>query len=825
MMTLKAYNHFLWIVWCSCLPGMLVAQVALMGQVESSKDAQAIKAELFFPDLNVSIQTNRSGVFRLEVPDSNTYTAVLFAEGFASRQMSLRATIVPVKIQLDPLSVDLSAVVIRDEQARRFALERLRAVEGTAIYAGKKSEVVLLDQLTINKAANQARQLYAQVAGLNIYEANDAGLQLNIGGRGLDPNRSASFNTRQNGYDISADVLGYPESYYSPPAEALQRIQVVRGAASLQYGTQFGGFVNFVFAPPSPQAVRLQSRQTLGSNQLFTSFNRLSGTLGKFSYATFYNRKQGAGFRPNAEFASDNVFLQLGFAPTDRTAIRLEYTYLRALSQQAGGLTDAQFYRDPTFSNRTRNWFEVDWQLLALTLEHRFSAKTNASLVFFGLDAERNALGFRSNRVSQTDDLSAPRDLIKGQFRNGGAEARLIHRYQLVGRSSVFLIGAKYYEARNQAQQGPGSAEASPNFSLQTPTFPDYPNQSDFEFPNRNLAVFGEHIWYLSEAFSLTPGLRYEYIETRSEGTFRRIDFDLAGNPIRNDVFSDNRTFSRHLLLLGLGMSYKPQPLFETYFNFSQNYRSVTFNDIRVVNPSFQIDPNITDERGFTTDLGLRGRNNRLAYDANVFALLYNDRLGEVLRPEERINAEGELEETGRVVRFRGNIGRALIYGLESLIEYQFLSPQPDRQRSRSLSAFANLAITQSDYLSSEIPGVAGNTVEFVPTINLKTGLRFGYGNLLGSLQYTFLSDQFTDASNAPQDRSDNQSGIVGDIPAYGVADASLSYRFRFLQLEVGINNVFDRIYFAQRATGYPGPGIIPAPPRTFYLTLGIDLD
>ena len=84
------------------------------------------------------------------------------------------------------------------------------------------------------------------IAGfIYIFETNDAGLQLNIGGRGLDPNRSAHFNTRQNGYDISADALGYPESYYTPQAEALKEIQVIRGAASLQYGPQFGGLVNF----------------------------------------------------------------------------------------------------------------------------------------------------------------------------------------------------------------------------------------------------------------------------------------------------------------------------------------------------------------------------------------------------------------------------------------------------------------------------------------------------------------------------------------------------------------------------------------------------
>ena len=123
--------------------------------------------------------------------------------------------------------------------------------------SGKKNEVVLIGEVSANLASNNARQIYAQVVGLNIYDSNDAGLQLNIGGRGLDPNRTSNFNTRQNGYDISADVLGYPESYYTPPAEALKEIQVIRGAAALQYGTQFGGLVNFVMNKPSKKSLEV----------------------------------------------------------------------------------------------------------------------------------------------------------------------------------------------------------------------------------------------------------------------------------------------------------------------------------------------------------------------------------------------------------------------------------------------------------------------------------------------------------------------------------------------------------------------------------------
>ena len=71
-------------------------------------------------------------------------------------------------------------------------------------------------------------------------------MQLDIGGRGLSPNRSSNFNTRQNNYEISADPLGYPESYYTPPSQAVNQIQLVRGAGALQYGTQFGGLLNFI---------------------------------------------------------------------------------------------------------------------------------------------------------------------------------------------------------------------------------------------------------------------------------------------------------------------------------------------------------------------------------------------------------------------------------------------------------------------------------------------------------------------------------------------------------------------------------------------------
>jgi Fe(3+) dicitrate transport protein len=323
----------------------------------------------------------------------------------------------------------------------------------------------------------------------------------------------------------------------------------------------------------------------------------------------------------------------------------------------------------------------------------------------------------------------------------------------------------------------------------------------------------------------LTPGIRFEYIKTESEGTFRAVNRDLAGNPILDSTFEDNRTRERNILLLGIGAGFKPNENLEVYGNFSQNYRSVTFSDIRIINPALQVDPNIKDESGFTADLGIRGRyKNVLSYDANVFGLLYRDKIDEVLRTSTRINAFGEEVEDGRIVRFRGNIGTAFTYGFESLLDWNLRETFFENKAEYRFNYYINLALIQSEFTASEVPGVEGNELPFVPNVNLRTGFKMGYKNFLADFQYSYLSRQYTDASNAPQDINDNVSGIIGAIPAYSVFDLSVSYRHRKWTLETGINNLLNTQYFTQRATGYPGPGIIPALPRSYYLTVQFKL-
>ncbi len=807
-----------------CLNGRLCAQINFSGTVVNNFDSLPLERVEIFNQNSGSIQiSDANGKFIFQNLDTGLHFFTAYAEGFETCVDSFileRDHI--TKIGLSKLKYKLSGVEILARREELFAIKQLKDIDGTSVFAGKKTEVVIMDLVKGNLPQNNSRQVYAQVSGLNIYEGSDGGLQLNIGGRGLDPNRTSNFNTRQNGYDISADVLGYPESYYTPPSEALSEIRILRGASSLQYGTQFGGLIDFrIRKLPTFKRLEVRSNQTLGSFNSFNSFNSIGFNNRKFSINAFYNFKKGDGFRQNSEYNSHTGFISFNHHLGSKSSLTAEVTYFTYLAKQAGGLTDQQFQTDVRMSTRERNWFSVDWKLFNIYFTHKISKSTTLSLSAFHLNAERKAVGFRGNPINLNEnpitaldekdgngDFILPRDLILGSFRNFGFEIKSLSHYKIKSKESVFLAGAKYYNANNTSVQGAGSSGSNADFDLYTLDHPDYANQSNFTFPNLNIAFFSENIFYLSKRLSVTPGLRFEHIVTKSNGVYNQVLFDIAGNPIANNRLTENRELERRFLLLGLGISYKTSDRFKLNANISQNYRSVTFSDIRVVSPTFIIDPDIRDEKGLSADIGLLGRLGKIAsYELTTYAVLYDDRIGIIL--DDRAN------------RVRKNVGKAIISGAESLFNLNIGRWASPDARKIECDVFLNTAYTFSEYIASEENNVVGKQVEFVPAMTVKSGFNVGIKQIELSFQYSFVSRQYTDVQNSGKAvAGDIRSGIIGPIDAYDIADITMSYSFDQWKLTAGVNNLFNSQYFTRRATGYPGPGIIPSDTRSFFVTL-----
>lgn len=784
---------------------------AVKGRVSDAKGLGIAGTKIHIKKLNYTIESDSLGFFTINDLAFGKYDIIFYSfdKERLTEQVEVNKQEVYLHVVLDELYKDLNGVTITSKWNRNFGRNYLKPVENFGIYEGKKTEVIEMSELTANVSTNNARQVYSKITGLNIWESDGAGLQLGIGGRGLSPNRTANFNVRQNGYDISADALGYPESYYTPPLEAIDRIEMVRGAASLQYGTQFGGMLNFRFKKGNAdKPIEVLLRNSVGSWGFFNTFTSVGGTLnkGKINYYSFFQYKRGDGFRENSGFDAYNGYAAIEYKVTNRFKIEADYTKMNYLAQQPGGLTDKNFEDDIRASFRERNWFNVDWNMASLSLTYEFTERTKINMRNFGLTASRYAIG-NLERINVVD-FGGNRTLIKGDFQNIGNETRLLHEYNLKKQKNTLLVGMRLYKGITRTRQGNANDKSGPDFYYLNPTELE---NSDYTFENNNLSFFVENIFQITDKFSITPGLRYENIGTNAEGYFMQQVFDGAGNLIVQNKTEEELGRQRDFVIAGIGLNYKFDLKSSLYANITQNYRAINFSDIRVVNPNYTVDPDIKDESGFTADIGFKTKKSKyFNLEATLFLVKYNDKIGQILKADQ--------PPLFIDYRFRGNISDARNIGVEFFGELNVIPFFKKEHKNLEWTFFVNSSIVDARYINTEDNSIKGKRVEMVPPIMIRSGTQVRYKKFKASLQFSHIAQHYTDATNAEL----TATAVEGLIPSYQVMDLSMSYRIKRFGFEFTVNNLLNEYYFTRRAEGYPGPGIIPSDGRGFYFTFSL---
>lgn len=762
---------------------------------------QSVNASIWDEMNSVYYEVDKLGYCSVLRNDQDTLTLTIFCETYASQTLNIPFAIDTLTVQMKGLQVQLEDFVLVSDDDRQL-VQKLNNVRGMGVYAGKKSELLLMRNFKGNNASNNAREIFASVPGLNIWENDASGLQLNIGARGLDPNRTAHFNTRQNGYDISADALGYPETYYTPPVQALKQIEIVRGAASLQFGPQFGGMLNFVLKDESKKPFSFETINSVSSNRQISSYNAIGGTKGPWKYYAYGFYKRGDGYRPNSGFDQIMGFAKIAYNKK-RLKLRLEHTTMDYVAQLPGGLVDFEFASDPFISKRDRNWFSVNWNMSSLQMDYTISPRTRIQSRNFMLLASRKSVG-ELGPINRPDPNSL-RDLIIGSYRNLGSELRFLHQYNTGKSLSTILVGFRAYKGNTNNRQGFANASSEASFEFLNP---EEPQISSYLFPGTNLAFFAENVFNISDRLYISPGFRLEKIITRADGYYYNRVY--AGNQlILEQKLDRNLSSPRFFPLFGTGLAYKlgKDLRKEIYLNGSQNFRSINFTDISISNPNLIVDQDLTDERGYNFELGLRGQSfeGNYSFDINAFYLSYQNRIGltSIVLPDNRISA------------YRTNIGDAQVLGVESFQQYNF-NPVSLGDKVLKIYTFLNFAYQKGTYISAE-PSILGNRLEKIPPLSIRSGLNIDFEGYKLNVLFSFIDQQFTDATNAEY-VADATRGL---IPSYEVVDISLSKAINRFDISLGINNVFNRIYFTQRAVSYPGPGIMTAAPRLFHTSIG----
>lgn len=690
--------------------------------------------------------------------------------------------------------------------ARRQNIERLKPIQGTYIWAGKKNEVISIENTDANIAEKTPRQVFAKVPGVFVYDMDGTGNQTNISTRGLDPHRGWEFNIRADGILTNSDMYGYPASHFSLPMEAIGRIELVRGTGALQYGAQFGGMLNYVLKQPdTTKAVSFETVNSAGSYGLVSTCNSIGGKIGKLQYYAYYSRRVSDGYRDNSDSDYDGEGLVLKYMISHDLAVRAELLRSNYLYHIPGPLTDAMFEANPRQATRSRNYFNPEIYVPSLAVDWKIGERTRLSWTVSAVLGDRRSVMFdRPANIADTINRATfaynPRQVDIDHFNSKTTELRLLQDYSLFGQKSTLAVGVQYINNDlNRQQLGKGTTGSGFDLAIDPAGW-----GRNLHLKTQNVAFFFENKFQLTEKLSVSPGLRYESGSSKMSGTTAYYDDD-------KDLPT---TIEHRFPLLGINSEFVLNRRQSLYAGFSQAYRPVIFKDIIPGNIYEKTDKNLKDAYGFNAELGWRGTAGGLKWDLSAFALQYNNRLGTLAEPD---------PQRDTFVLYRTNIGDSRTYGLECFAEYGFHIVDGVYAGVFTSTAYFD-ARYQGDSVrvnSAKNESIKGKRVESVPEWISRNGLNVRYKGLSVSVLYSYTAKTFADPLNTV---TPTATGSVGLVPSYGLLDLNASYRIRKMTFRLSLNNLTDKQYFTKRPTFYPGPGIWPSDGRSVVLTVGVKI-
>ena len=710
--------------------------------------------------------------------------------------------------QTAPRTVLDEVVVQAESESDEIVQGRfLPPVQGTRILSGKKQSVIDLDEFPriIN---NNYRQALSTTPGLLLSEETTP--LLSIGYRGLDPSRVQYTQVLKDGIPIHADQFGYPEAYYTPPLDTVDRIEFIRGGAALMYGPQPGGALNYItHRPRLDRPFSFGTSNTIGSDNFYSNFTYVDGTSGRLGYYGYYNHRQGDGFREhNSAFNLNAAHLKLVLdANTDSRWILTLEGYEQEHGEP-GGLTFAtgpnavNYNKNRDGTSRRNDIFELKRYAASLAWEKDFSEETKLTITTWGVAYSRYSSRQRGGGFGTlpTGPDAETAGVEEQRFYTLGLETRLRHDYQLWGGDHTVAGGFQVYHTDSPREDRRGRAGSARGGALR--------NDSDREIWYAPVFLENRFHW---GALSVTPGVRFENIWQRVE-EHRNLDKTAAGTPLADQ---EDHEF---VPLFGLGISYELAKKVELYANISQSYRPKIFTQAVPTGGTAIIPGDLEEAKAWQYDVGLRGNPRPwITWDTSAFLLDFDDQIGTVAVP-------GGFSTVA-------NVGRAQHRGVEAAVEFDVIglidelrgSPAPapmgkDKvvapveqslvERFGSLSLYGNVMLLDAEFVSGPLDG---NTPRFAPDYLVRAGLIYRKQDRFElAFLGTFVGDSFADDGNT-QERF---------VPGYMVWDLTAEAKVYkdTVSVHAGINNLFNEDYYSRVIDS----GIDPGYRRNFYLGVGL---
>jgi len=771
---------------------------------------------------NKGTATDQDGSFFFENIDPGNYTVSISFIGFQNYRSNLvieknRTYTINAVLEIQPIVM--------------AKLEIMSDVNST--YENFPGAATVLDVKSINLidpiGTQEALEL---VPGVNGYADDGIGnSRLSIGIRGLNPRRSSRILILEDGVPIQPALYVYPNMYYNPPAERIDRLEVIKGSGTIKYGPQtMGGVINYYTKRPRNDfggKLKIKS----GENGFASFFSEVGG-FGKKNVKPELQLlyKRGDGFRENNSFEQFNGTLKLNYnkSTDENFYLKVNSNYENSNATYTG-LTQYSYNNNPRFNPKEDDNFILFRTAVDLIHTKRINSNLSKSTTSFISFFDRrwwreNDIFVLPSDVNSSSPAVQPHYSVSDLVRigNGKDNFGILRTFYVAGSEQIYTfksspfglstflnkpssleVGTRIYFERFIDDKKAGSKTDSRDGIYYIPA------TSDDDQP----VIVGQSHHYQTTAFSgfvnekiqfdnltIDAGLRVEVFEQE------RVD-RLAGS-----VYQDKSIIA---MLPGIGFSSKLFGL-NLFGGFHRGFTPPSSGALKILNFGAAANESGLDlkaEQSWNKELGFRGNISLLDFEVSGF----------------HIGIEN-LVAAGRGTAFK-NLGKVSTMGLELNAKLNTSQIQKFIPNMHLIYSFLHSDVIEGE-IKSNVRGTIGSVVDisgkelpYAPTHTLTAGLSNQSNNFSYRVDFRYVSEVYTDFENIV---NEDKLGIQGEIPSYNFINLSADYKINSkYRIFLTGKNIQDKIYIGSRLHSNPGQpqanissGILPGPRRQINLGL-----
>ncbi len=763
---------------------LLHAQSSLSGKVTDKARQEPLPyVTVYIPDLHMFTSTDSSGYYHFEKLPAATYRIQINVLGFKPFSGVVTVGGVSVKnFELDESTTELAEVVITGSS---------KAIE---IKQSPVSIASVNNQyLTANLSTNIIDAI-AKVPGVGAVTTGPNVSKPIIRGLGFNRILTLFDGMRQEGQQWG-DEHGIEMDNY-----AFERIEIIKGPASLMYGSDaLAGVVNLIPSQPGPENKISGSVITeyQSNNGMFGGSVFVTGNKNGIEWGTRLSQRTAKDFQnPIDGRVYNTAFKQTDFSGFLGVHKKWGGSHLRvslfdnlqeipdgsrdSLSRQfTKQITEADDFR-PVVSNTELNSYSVS--TLHQHVQH-YRAYLKNSFFFAKSRLDAN-IGFQRSVRREFSHPEAPYQGVPGLYLQLNTLTYDVKYFIREFRSWETVVGVNGMYQTNDVISG-----------------------TEFVIPSYKQFDLGGFVTIKREfgKLNLSGGARYDVRSFDNQELYTKpnpgsgFDQPVSGNDVvgADKVFSNYST-TFHGLTGSLGVSYLIDDAWAVKLNLSRGYRAPNISEISAngVHPGtnlYQIgNDQFKPEFSNQIDLGA----SFTAKKVNASASLFVNKLDNYIYNQKLLNANGQdsLRVSGSVAypTYQFQQGSVLLYGLESSIDFHII---------KQLHFDNSVSIIYGDNHSYSGAQQTAETqyVPFMPPVRFISELKYEWGTRSKVVDKPFIKVQVQ--YTATQNRVFTYDNTETPTQGYALVNLGAGTDFKgksgkpFISVFVLANNIFDVAY------------------------------